>query len=196
MEIREASYAQDANYIRYVRAETLEGLGIEPTSELVEPVSLAKYLVAYEDSKPIGLAESVLLADVYETYECCPNTAIGELNAYCPFDEMAEIRTVYAAPMRRGSNSLFLSLTLAAAKLFHGLGARFATATTGVSSHALQQLYLKYGGEIAGQGCIDGIEMTLFVFDLEHLLCHRALERISRCFVFDTPHGTEPVEVS
>ena len=191
MNIREASIEVDATYIRHVRRETLTSLGVTPTPELIEPVPVSKYLVAYDEAKPIGLAESALLRDIYGSYGESPSDAICDLNTYCPIDEMASIRTVYADPDRRGMGSLFLSLTLASATVFHGLGARFATATTGISAHALQRLYLKYGGEIAGEGSVGGgLEVTLFVFDLQRLLSHRALKRVSQYFAFDMPCPT------
>lgn len=191
MEIREASCKQDADYIRCVRTATLNSLGVTPHPNLVEPVPVAKYLVAYDNAQPVGLAESALLGDIYENYEDSPNHAVCNLNAYCPLDEMATIRTVYAEPRLRGTSSLFLSLTLASAKLFHDLGARFATATTSISADGLRRLYLKYGGEIAGEGTIGGVETTLFVFELEYLLRHRAFKRVSRCFTFDVRHESK-----
>ena len=153
---------------------------------MVAPVPVARYLVAYgESSRPAGMAESAMLSDIYGSYATSPNALICDLQRYCPIEEMATMRTVYAAPEVRGSSSLFLALTLASAKLFRGLGARYATATTGSSAHHLKKLYLKYGGDLAGEGDVGGVDITLFVFDLEHLLRHRAFHRVASSFDFE-----------
>ena len=78
-----------------------------------------------------------------------------------------------------------MALSLASAKLFYSRGARYATATTNSSAHYLRKLYLKITGELAGQTVVDGIDTALFVFDLERLLNHRVMRRVSPYFAFE-----------
>ena len=97
------------------------------------------------------------------------------------------MRTVYVEPEYRTSSSVFLSLTLGSAKLFHGFGARFATASTRGADEYLNRLYEKWGGERVGTFCMNltNEPSSLFVFDLEKLLNHRVMRRISRYVTFE-----------
>jgi len=186
MKIKLGSAEDDADYIRHACTETLKAIGITPQPAWVEPQSVAKYVLAYNESDlPIGLGESVVLGDVYDRYDQSPHSAICDLERYCPIQEMAFMKTVYAEPDCRGTSSIFLGLALGSAKLFHGMGARFALASTSESADGLKRLYTKLGAELAGEGRVKGVESALFVFDLDRLLAHRAMQRISKCFEFE-----------
>ena len=100
---------------------------------------------------------------------------------------MAGMRTVYVEPEYRKSSCLFLALKLGSAKLFHSLGARFATASTRGTDQYLNRLYEKSGGDRVGTFDMDGVDepSSLFVFDLEKMLSHRAMQRVSRYISFE-----------
>ena len=127
MKIRFASAENDADYIRRVRIDTLNSLGVEPTAAMIEPVPFASYIVAHDDNseQPRGLVESAMFRDAYGSYDNAPTNAICDLSGYCPIDHMAGIRTIYVEPEFRVGTTTFLVLALAAAQLHYGQGARF-----------------------------------------------------------------------
>ncbi len=190
MKIRMTSVVTDADYIRHVRTQTLQAIGIEATSEMIQPVEFATYLVAYSDDQSrMGLGESGMLSDVYRGYRDTPYASLCDLSRYCPIEQMASMRTIYVEPAFRGASLTFMGLALASAKLFHARGARFATASTSGSSDYLKGLYIKAGGELAGEAKIDGAGVALFVFDLERMLTQRIAQRLARNF--DLPQTEE-----
>lgn len=189
MKIAIADHEQDADYIRHARMETLKAVCVDPHPSLVDVLPIAKYVFAYDEriGQPIGMGESAMLSDVYDSYGDAPYASICDLSSYCPLSQMASMRTVFVEPEYRTSNSVFLSLTLGSAKLFHSFGARFATATTRGADQYLNRLYEKWGGDRVGTFCMDltNEESSLFVFDLEKMLNHRAMQRISRYVSFE-----------
>lgn len=189
MRIALADLEKDASYIRHARIETLKAVRLDPHPSLVEPMAVSKYVLAYDDEtgQPIGLGESAMLSDVYDSYDDAPYASLGNLNAYCPLSQMAGMRTVFVEPEHRSSSSLFLALALGSAQLFHGFGARFATATTRGDDAYLNRLYAKLGGDRVGTYDMDltNEPSSLFVFDIEEMLGHRAMRRISRYISFE-----------
>ena len=198
MRIAVAHAQDDASYIRHARRETLKSLQVDPHPSLLEPTPIAKYVFAYDDQtgQPIGMGESAMLRDAYGTYDDSPYACLADLNSYCPVQEMAGMRTVFVEAEYRTNSSLFLALTLGSAKLFYGLGARFATASTRAADHYLNRLYEKWGGDRLGTFCLGGFEepSSLFVFDLEQMLNHRAMRRVSRYISFEL--GIEQVDAA
>ena len=125
-----ASPTADEAYIRHARIETMKAMDLRPTPDQTSPVAIAKYIFAYDTgSGPVGMAESAMLTDFFNSYDEDPGSAGFDLDRYCDISEMASIRTVFSEPAYRKS-SIFLGLTLASAKLFRHLGARYASAAT------------------------------------------------------------------
>jgi hypothetical protein len=189
MRIAIAHHEKDAAYIRHARIETMKAVNFDAHPSMFEPTPVAKYVFAYDDrtGEPVGMGESAMLSDVYESYEDSPYASLCDGNTYCPFHEMAGMRTVYVEPEYRSNSSLFLALTLGSAKLFYSFGARFATASTRGTDQYLNRLYEKWGGKRIGTFCMDDKNepSSLFVFDLEKMLSHRAMSRVSRYISFD-----------
>ena len=196
MRIAIAHAQEDASYIRHARIETLKAVNIDPHPSMLQPTPVAKYLFAYDDrtGEPIGMGESAMLSDVYGSYDDSPYASLCDLNNYCPLHEMAGMRTVFVEPEYRNHSSLFLALALGSAKLFHSLGARFATASTRGADQYLNRMYEKIGGDRVGTFCMDRINepSSLFVFDLVKVLSHRAMQRVSRYISFEL--GDERVD--
>ena len=71
MRIEVADLTRDADYIRHARLETLKAVCVQPRPELVEPLPVARYVLAYDErsDRPIGMGESAMLADVYKDYD-------------------------------------------------------------------------------------------------------------------------------
>ena len=189
MRIAIAHAQKDASYIRHARTETLKAVNTDPHPSMLEPTPVAKYLFAYDDQtgEPIGMGESAMLSEVYYTYEDSPYASLCDLNVYCPLSKMTGMRTVYVEPEHRNNSCLFLALTIGSAKLFHSFGARFATASTRAADQYLNRLYEKWGGDRVGTFRMDGINepSSLFVFDLEKMLSHRVMQRVSRYISFE-----------
>ena len=195
MRIAVGHHEDHATYIRHARTETLRSLCIEPHPALVEPVAASKYVFAYDDQsgQAIGMGESAMLGDIYDSYHDTPYATLGDLTAFCPLSEMASMRTVYVEPEYRNNSSLFLALTLCSAKVFHGYGARFATATTRADDAYLNRLYSKWCGERVGTFRMEltNEPSSLFVFDLERMLSHRAMRRVESYLCFE--HNADAV---
>lgn len=190
MKIRTTSVDTDADYIRQVRTRTLQAIGVEVTNAMIQPVEFATYLVAYSDDQSrMGLGESGMLSDVYRGYSDTPYASLCDLSRFCPIEQMASMRTIYVEPAFRGASLTFMGLALASAKLFHDRGARFAIASTSGSSDYLKRLYMRAGGEVAGEAKIDGADVALFVFDLERALAQRIAQRLAGNF--DLPMAGE-----
>jgi hypothetical protein len=198
MRIAIANHQNDASYIRHARIETLKAVCVDPHPSLVDPVPVAKYVFAYDErtGQPIGMSESAMLSDVYDSYDDAPYASVSDLNAYCPLGQMASMRTVFVETEYRTSSPLFLALTLGSALLFHRFGARFATATTRGADQYLNRLYEKWGGDRVGTYDMDltNEPTSLFVFDLEKTLRHRTMRRVSRYVTFEL--GDEQVVAS
>jgi hypothetical protein len=196
MRIALADHEKDASYIRHARIETLKALRLDPHPSLVEPMAVSKYVLAYNDEsgQPIGMSESAMLSDVYASYHDAPYGSLCDLNTYCSLSQMAGMRTVFVEPEHRASSSLFLALTLGSARLFYGFGARFATATTRADDEYLNRLYEKSGGDRIGTYVMDltNEPVSLFVFDLEKMLGHRAMRRVMPYVSFEL--NAAPVE--
>lgn len=187
MKIRFGSPTEDAEFIRYARTRTLEGVGVKPSAAAVEPSPFATYLFAYDGGdQPIGMTETATVHESYGSYDQSPNSKICDLSRFCPPEQMAGMRTVYSEPKYRGSSAIFLTLTLATAKVFYERGTRFATASTSGSALHLHRLYVKYGAEFVGGRELDGIDLALYVFDVEKLVNHRAMKRVASCFAFQS----------
>ena len=188
MKITLADHDQDADYIRHARRETLRALRIPATELMLGTAPFSKCVLAhYENgSHPIGMGESALLSDAYGRYENAPYAHVCDLKKYGPLNQIAGMRTVFAEPDHRQKNSLFLALTFGSAKLFYGLGARFATASTRAADQYLNSLYAKLG-EHVGTFYNDqlGEPASLYVFDLTKTLNHRIMRRISRYVTFE-----------
>lgn len=189
MRIAVGHHQRDAKYIRHARIQTLKAVRLAPHPSLIEPVAASKYVLAYDDQtgQPIGMGESAMLRDVYESFDDTPYASVCDLNAFCPLSQMAGMRSVFIEPAHRHNSSLFLALTLCSAKLFYSFGARFATATTRAADPYLNRLYAKWCGERLGTFSMDLTQepSSLFVFDLEKMLNHRAMQRISRYVSFE-----------
>ena len=188
MKIAIANPEFDATYIRHARIETLKSVDVEPRPALINPLPIATYLFAYNDQgQSIGMGETAMLSDVYDSYADTPYASVGDLDAICPLNQMASMRTVFVEPKYRRSNLIFPALTFGTAKLMYEKGARFATATTSGTDQYLNRLYEKCGGKKVGVFRVDeNVEWSsLFVFDLEQALAHRAMQRLSRYVTFD-----------
>lgn len=183
MRLRLGSYERDAVFIREARMETLRALHLDPHPSLMQFSPMSKYVLA-EDSRssvPVGLSESAMLSDVYDSYDETPYRDIADLSTYCSFSEMAGMRTIFVRRKYRAS-SLFMRILLVSARLFHGFGARFATASTRAGDEYLNQLYAKCGGARVGTFCVDAVgePSALFVFDIERMLRHPVMRRLAR----------------
>ncbi|MCA9215403.1 MAG: hypothetical protein KDB27_20200 [Planctomycetales bacterium] len=181
MRIEIAHHEADAEYIRHARLETLRSLNVEPDPSLIEPIAVATYLIAYDDEteQPVGMAEVAMLGDIYESFDDAPYASLCDLNAYCCINRMAGMRTVYVEPEYR-HKSVFLALTIGAAKLLYSKGALYSTATTRASDQHLNRLYEKCGGERLGAVSLGHKDPTsLFVFDLAKTASHRTLKRLT-----------------
>lgn len=198
MKIRLASADTEADYIRKVRVATLEGLGINPTASMIEPIRCATYVIAYDASsrRPLGMAESAMFRDAYDRYDESPYSTICDLNSFCPVEEMAGIRTIYVEPEFRSASGIFMALALASAKLAHDQGARYATANTHGSASDLKRLYCKTGGEYIGHTDLDGLDISLFLFELKRALNHRVYRRVSQHFDFSLDSETMAIAES
>lgn len=189
MKIKLGCHDADGDYIRHVRTETLKAVHANPTPESIQPVSVGQYLFAYADDSetPIGMTETVLLRDLFSGYEEGPQYC--DLSQFCPFEQMASIRTVYVEPTSR-NGLVYFSLTLAAARLCYDRGGRFVVATTRSSDTYLEKLYHNCGGTLAGTN--EGV--GLWVFDLYKSINHRAYKRLSDSFAFlDEPSPSRVV---
>ena len=78
-----------------------------------------------------------------------------------------------------------MALCYYSAKYFSGLGATYTTATTRADDAYVNALYCKIGGKLLGTGEYDGIESSLFVFNLHDLVANRFLARAARAFAFE-----------
>ena len=183
MRIRLGCAESDIAYIRHARSETLKAIHVEPTPEAIEPLGVAQYLFAYDDDtgEPIGMTETALMRDVFSSYDDGPQFC--DLNQFCPFEEMASIRTIYVHPAHR-NGMMYLRLSLAASRLCYERGGRFGTATTNNSDEFLKSIYRRSAGTHVGNRNVGDTEIALFVFDLEELMSHRAYQRLSRSFEF------------
>ena len=187
MRITIANSRTDAPYIRHARLETLNACRVNPHPELVEPVPTAKYMFAYDDraGQPVGMVECVKFGDIYDSYEESPFATVCDLGSYCPMERMSVIRTLYLEPKYRVQSSLFGSLASAAVRRVYRLGARYAIARTRAADPYLNRLYARCGGERVGTLRMELINQlsSLFVFDLDQILRHRAMRRVSSCVV-------------
>jgi len=138
------------DFIRHARTETLKSVDETPTPPAVEPSPFGFYFIAYDEedgNRPIALAESAFYDQVYPSFADSPYPASLNLDQFCPFEEMAGVRTIYVEPdCRHRSASLYLQLILAGAQTFWELGARYVTATTNADNAYLNRLYAKTGG--------------------------------------------------
>lgn len=194
MRIAIADHEMDAAYIRHARVETLKSVDVEPRESLVAPLGIAKYVFAYSaEGKAIGMGETAMLSDVYSSYADTPYAEVADLNVICPLNQMASMRTVFVEPEHRHNKLLFPALTFGTAKLFYEMGARFATATTSATEPYLNRLYEKCGGTKVGTFSInENVEQSsLFLFDLEKALAHRAMQRLMRYVTFDYNRAME-----
>jgi hypothetical protein len=137
------------------------------------------------------MGESAMMIDADGgSYENTPYRSVCDLNDFCPPSQMAGMRTVYVEAEYRTSSSIFLALTLGSAQLFYQLGARCATASTRGSDTYLNRLYEKWGGDRVGTFRSDMTDepSSLFVFNLEKMLSHRATQRVTRYVSFEFNH--------
>jgi hypothetical protein len=144
------------------------------------------YVFAYTTSSgtsPIGMAESLLVQQRYESYEQTPYGPSFDLESICPFSQMASIRTVYAEPDVRLHHGLYLKLILASAYVYRSLGALYAVATTNAEDERLARLYEKTGGRRLTTFTIPSFHpgaIALYVFELDALLAHPWTPRMLR----------------
>jgi hypothetical protein len=177
--------AEDAaDYIRHARHETLRSIGAELHPELTEPLGYAVYLLAYDaDGRTIGMAESCFLEQHYASWEQAPYAPFCDLEAICPFAQLASIRTVYAEPEARRHPGLYLKLILGSAYIFRSLGASHSMATTDASNAGLARLYDKTGGRRLATFKFKDYhhgEIAAYAFDLDALLRHPWAPRMMR----------------
>ncbi len=180
------SLAEDiADYIRYVRAETLKAIQAHVHPDFTAPMPHAVYLVAHLAGRdePVGLAEACFLEQHYGTYDRVPYHDVCDIPALCPFPTLAGIRTVYADPAYRNHHGLYVKLILAQAHIFRSLGALCATATTNADDERLARLYDKTGGRRLGVAHLASISdhgTAVYLFDLDALLRHPMTPRMRR----------------
>ncbi len=172
----------EASYIQHARSETLRAIDGRPGTFGVDPVPQAVYTVAYdtERDRRCGLTECAFQHDLAAGYEelPCASGMAAELDQLCPFPLMAGIRTMFVEPEYRVQRSLFLHLSLASAYVFRTLGARYTLATTNAADARLGALYEKLGGMRLGTCPAGGQQLALFVFSLDELVSHRAMDRV------------------
>lgn len=173
------------DYVRYARAETLKAIAAHVRPEHTAPIPHAVYLLAYlaGHEQPVGLAEACLLEQHYGTYDDVPYRDVADIQAICPFEELAGIRTVYADPAFRLHHALYLKLILGQAYIFRSMGAQCATATTNARDARLGRLYDKTGGRRLGEvilGSVSDGALAVYLFDLDRLLQHPMTTRMRR----------------
>ena len=145
LSVRPAS--EIADYIRHVRSETLKAIRVLPVPALTDPLPRGVYLVAHEDDgQPVGLIEAAFLHHVYAEPEALPYRTIFDFSGLCAFEQLAGVRTVYVKPGSRSHRALYLKLIVAQSKIFAGLGASHAVATTDAGNEWLGGLYERTGG--------------------------------------------------
>lgn len=137
----------------------------------------------------MGMAESAMFKDAYDSYDDSPYSEICDLSRFCPVEKMAGMRTIYVEPEFRAASGIFMALALGSAKLVHSRGARYATANTNGSASHLKKLYLKTGAEYLGHTDLDQLDISLFLFDLERHINHRVYRRVSEHFEFESEIG-------
>jgi hypothetical protein len=180
-----------ASYIRHARVETLRAIGGHIAPEHIEPIPYAVYLFALAGGDhPIGVAEACFLQQHYASIDEVPYAASCDLQSYCPFEQLAGIRTVYAEPEARLHLGVYPKLILAMAYIFRSLGARYSTATTSAQDTQLARLYDRTGGIRAATFTVGSIKdepLALYLFELDALLRHPAVRRMMRCLELDVP---------
>ena len=181
LRLRVRPAAEIADYVRHVRVETLKAIDMEPAPDLIQPLADAVYLVVQAEGhdQPVGLVEAAFLHRVYKGVEELPYRKLFDFSALCPFEELAGVRTVYVEPAFRSYHALYLKLIIAQSKIFAGLGASFAVATTDARNDWLCGLYEKTGGKRLGTFTYEPYPepVALFVFSIRELARHRLAER-------------------
>ena len=171
------------DYIRHARVETLRAIRVDPKPVLVDPLDHGVYTIAFDADarRPVGLSECYFQHDMMDNYEELPYGSVDGLAELCPFHLLSGIRTLYVEPEYRVRHPLFLHLCLCAAYVFRTMGGRYATATTDAANAHLAALYDKLGGTRLGTfntALAGSQEIALYVFDLEAMASHRAMDRL------------------
>ena len=81
----------DADYIRQVRCEIVQGLGLPESPGLVDPLPHAVYLAMYPMTgiEPIGMAEAYFLDQVFPRLEEYGPARALDFAALAPFEQSA-----------------------------------------------------------------------------------------------------------
>lgn len=173
-----------ARFVARAKAE-IWGLGVAEAARL-KPPPCADYLGLFVGGELAGFVEVFCYAQTCGGYASSPWGDARDLGAFCEPERMMHVEAIFVERRHRKSAGHFARLYLSAARHYRARGARFATVLVDAADAYLVGLYRKIGARrlrsLARLPWFEarGIELDLFVIDLQDAIGRRIARRFER----------------
>lgn len=173
-----------ARFVAHAKAE-MWAIGVAEAARLTPP-PFADYLGLFVEGELAGFVEVFCYAQTCGSYAKSPWGDACDLGAFCGPEQMMHVEAIFVERRYRRSSRHFARLYLSAARHYRARGARFATVLVDAADVYLVGLYRKIGArEICSLARLPwfearGIELGLFVLDLQDVIDGRIARRFER----------------